>query len=195
MRTLTTLILLGALVGAAGCKKHEEDVKKRDAVNRKITEEDQRMSGATDQATEDRRMAERAIEDHEEAEIKAGEAQRKATAERDAEQRKRADAEVQENLAQERAAGQDMLKKNLDAIDRKAEDLTGRIDATKGKTRKNAEAAAAEVQSRKATVEADLNSLQSLSGDEWMQKKTEVEQDLAGLSAAVDNLERTLGKK
>jgi uncharacterized protein YdaU (DUF1376 family) len=88
-----------------------------------------------------------------------------------------------------------MLKKNLDAIDRKAEDLTGRIDATKGKTRKNAEAAAAEVQSRKATVEADLNSLQSLSGDEWMQKKTEVEQDLAGLSAAVDNLERTLGKK
>jgi hypothetical protein len=72
MRTLTTLILLGALVGAAGCKKHEEDVKKRDAVNRKITEEDQRMSGATDQATEDRRMAERAIEDHEEAEIKAG---------------------------------------------------------------------------------------------------------------------------
>jgi len=190
MRTLTTLILLGALVGAAGCKRHEEDVKKRDAVNRKITEEDQRMSGKDETAEIDAEHAVTAELD-EEARREKAETQRKdSTADRRA-----SDAKVQDNLAQERAQGEDMLKKNLDAIDQKAAALTGRVADTKGKTRKNAEAAAAEVESRKATAEANLNSLSSLSGEEWTQKKAEVEQDLAGLTTAVDNLERTLGKK
>jgi hypothetical protein len=171
MRTLKTLLLLGALVAVPSCKK--DDAKKaREAASQKVTE-----------ASE----AERA------AELRAREADRKAAAARDADRKAGEAARAAETaLLKQHGETRDQLQGSLDAITRKSDDLRDRIAGTKGAARKNAEAAATEVQTRTATVEAGLQRLSTASGEAWTRAKTEVEADLAGLSKAVDNLERTL---
>jgi hypothetical protein len=108
----------------------------------------------------------------------------KADAEKAAAKASTARAEVKASLQQE-----------LTAVDRKITSLKERGAATKGAAQKNYEAAYAEVQTRRSTVEADLRKLESETGSGFDAARTSAETDIAALKASVDTLENTTTAK
>jgi len=70
--------------------------------------------------------------------------------------------------------------------------LKEKVAKATGTKRKNADAAAAEVDTRVATVKTDLANLTSAAGTAWDTTKTQVEADQAALNKATDNLETTV---
>lgn len=86
----------------------------------------------------------------------------------------------------------DKLQKVYDDSDRKVAALREKVSRATGTRRKNADAAAAEVATRQATVKADLSNLTGATGTAWDTTKTQVEADQAALDKATDNLETAL---
>lgn len=102
--------------------------------------------------------------------------------------------ETADAAAKDAAEARDKLQKSFDASDRKASALKEKLAKATGLTRKNATAAAAEVDRRRAAVTASFASLSSATGTAWATAKTQVEADTAALDKAIDALETTLKK-
>lgn len=86
------------------------------------------------------------------------------------------------------------LQKDVDAANRKITYLKEKVAKATGAMKKNADAAATEVDTRTATVKADMAKLDGATGTAWDTAKTQVEADTAALNKAVDALEATLKK-
>jgi colicin import membrane protein len=141
-------------------------------------------SGACRNKNEDARKAQ---ETANKKAVEADEAQREAN-----EKKLAADREANDRLLKDRGEARDKLQKDVDAADRKLADLRHKLLDAKGDKRLNADAAANEVQQRKAKVDADMHRLSSVTGNAWDNAKLEAESDLAALNQAIDNFEKTL---
>jgi hypothetical protein len=119
--------------------------------------------------------------------IEANEAQREADAKAAAARR-----ELDDKLHKEHVDVHDKLRKDVEASDRKLEDLRRKLVDAKGEKRLNAEAAVNEVQVRHAKVDADMKRLSTADNNAWDSARLEAESDLAALNRAIDNFERTL---
>ncbi len=102
--------------------------------------------------------------------------------------------ETADAAAKDAADARDKLQKAIDASDRKASSLKEKLAKATGTVRKNADAAAAEVDKRRAAVNASLANLGSATGTAWATARTQVEADTAALDKSIDALETTLKK-
>jgi hypothetical protein len=99
------------------------------------------------------------------------------------------------DAAQARNDARTSLQKDVDAVDRKISYLKEHATEAKGAAKKNAEAAAAEAEKRRATLRQDFNKLGTETGAAWDSAKAEVERDITALKAAVDSWESTITGK
>lgn len=104
-------------------------------------------------------------------------------------------AEAEKKAAEANAEVVKNLQKDVDAADRKITDLKEREAKATGATKKNAEAAAAEVDKRREAVKTSLTALQNATGAAWAGARTQAESDLAALNKAIDNFDDTLKAK
>jgi hypothetical protein len=125
------------------------------------------------------------------AEAKVAEADREANEKKAQAEKDVAEAKAKAEKAREEARSS--FKKDIDAADRKAADLKTRLVKAKGKVKLNAEAAAAELDKRRAVVERDMQGLTSASGDAWDTLKAQTEKDIDAVEEAVSSLDKTLG--
>ncbi len=128
----------------------------------------------------------------------------KGEAERKAEEQKAQEATITaakveaEQAAKLRSAHADergKLQKELDAHDRKAAYLKEKAAKTVGATKKNAEAAIAELDARAAAARASMKTLGDDASPQWDASRKVAEDDIAAMGKAVNALERTLAKK
>ncbi len=119
--------------------------------------------------------------------VEANEAQREAD-----EKAARAAREENDRLLGEHRDAEDKLRKDIEAADRKIADLRRKLNDVKGDKRKNAEAAANEVELRHAKVDQNLQKLRGAAANAWDATKLELESDIAALNQAIDNFEDTL---
>lgn len=141
-------------------------------------------AGACKNKTEE---AQKAQETANKKTVEANEAQREAD-----EKAALAAREKQDKLLVDHRDAEDKIRKDLDASDRKIADLKRKqLDAT-GEKRKNADAAANEVELRHAKVDQNLAKLRGAAVNAWDATKLELEADLAALNEAIDNFEKTL---
>ena len=119
--------------------------------------------------------------------VEANEAQREAD-----EKAARAAREENDRLLGEHRDAEDRLRKDIEAADRKIADLRRKLNDVKGEKRKNAEAAANEVELRHAKVDQNLQKLRGAAANAWDATKLELESDIAALNQAIDNFEDTL---
>ncbi|MBA2543117.1 MAG: hypothetical protein H0V17_25980 [Deltaproteobacteria bacterium] len=141
-------------------------------------------AGACKSKTDDARAAQ---ESANKKAVEATEAQREAD-----EKAARAKREVDDRMVADHRDVEVKLRKDIDGFDRKMEDLRRKLADKKGDVRKNADAAANEVQLRHAKVDQNLTKLRTSAGNAWDATKLEVEADVAALKQAIDNLEDTL---
>lgn len=119
--------------------------------------------------------------------VEANEAQREAD-----EKAALAKRETEDKLLVEHRDAEDKLRKDLESSDRKLADLRRKLNDAKGDKRKNAEAAANEVELRRAKVDQNLGKLRGAAANAWDATKLELESDIAALNQAIDNFEDTL---
>lgn len=86
------------------------------------------------------------------------------------------------------------LQKDIDAADRKLTYLKEKAAKATGAMKKNADAAAAEVDKRREAVKTNMASLEAATGDAWTTAKGQVEADIAALNKSVETLETSLKK-
>lgn len=87
------------------------------------------------------------------------------------------------------------LQKDVDGVDRKLASLKERAAKVTGNTKKNSDAAVAEVEKRRATVQADLRKLETESGAAWDGLKTTADSDIASLKKSLDAFESAVTGK
>src|SRR3954469_4079145 len=92
-----------------------------------------------------------------------------------------------------RAEARATIQKSVSAGDRTAMDLKERLAKLKGKAKSNAEGASAEYDKRRTAAERDLEGLNQASGAAWDTLKTQTNQDVEALKAALDAFEKALG--
>jgi cytochrome P450 len=115
----------------------------------------------------------------------------KAQAEADAKAataQKEAEATAMKSITDAR----DGVQKDFDDLDRKAAALHEKVAKATGAKRKNADAAAAEVATRMTAAKASLAKFTGATAATLEAVKTEASSDVAALSKAVDNLEKTV---
>ncbi|HEY0249913.1 MAG TPA: hypothetical protein VGC41_00215 [Kofleriaceae bacterium] len=115
----------------------------------------------------------------------------KAQADADAKAAKAKDeaaAAAAKNIADARTS----IQKDFDDADRKATSLREKVAKATGAKKKNADAAAMEVDTRTATAKASLDKFNAATADTLEAVKTQASSDVAALSKAVDNLEKTV---
>ena len=141
-------------------------------------------AGACKNKTEE---AQKAQETANKKAVEASEAQRDAD-----EKAARAKTEANDKLLVDHRDAEDKIRKDLDSADRKVVDLRRKLTDAKGDKRKNAEAAANEVELRHAKVDQNLAKLRGAAANVWNAAKLELDADLAALNQAIDNFEKTL---
>jgi colicin import membrane protein len=142
-------------------------------------------AGACKNKTEEARKAQ---ETANKKAVEANEAQREAD-----EKAAVARRQAEDKLTTDHRDAEDKLRKDIDAADRKIADLRRKLNDAKGDKRKNAEAAANEVELRHAKVDQNLTKLHSATAaNVWDATKLELEADIAALNQAIDNFEDTL---
>ena len=102
--------------------------------------------------------------------------------------------EADDKAAKANAEIKAKLQKDLDAADRKAVYLKEKAAKITGATKKNADAAVTELDTRHAAAKASIAKLDTATGAAWETQKVAVESDIAALNKAVDSLETTLKK-
>lgn len=128
-----------------------------------------------------------------EAEQKAERAQLEAN-EKIAEAKREAER-VANEAARRRSDTRVELQKEIDAIDRKISYLRERSATAPAAAKKNADAARAEVESRRATLQTNFRKLETEAGAAWDSAKTDVEANISAVKAAVDNWESSASAK
>jgi hypothetical protein len=128
-----------------------------------------------------------------EAAEKAANAQREADEEKAKAAKELAEAERKASEARTEARAE--LQKDIAAIDRKAMSLKESAAKAAGKAKLNAAAATAEFDKRRAVVEADLQRLNTATGEAWQTTKAETEKHVESAKAALDSLDNTLAAK
>jgi colicin import membrane protein len=131
----------------------------------------------------------KAEEAKKEADQKAAEAAKEAD-DKAAAAKKEADDKAAKANAEIKAK----LQKDLDAAERKAVYLKEKAAKVTGATKKNADAAVTELDTRSAAAKASVAKLDTSTGAAWETQKVAVESDIAALNKAVDSLETTLKK-
>jgi hypothetical protein len=131
---------------------------------------------------EQRAAATRAHEAQLEANEKIGDARRAAEKSANEAARTRSDVTVS-------------FQKEVDVIDRKISQLKERAATATGAEKRNAAAAIAETDSRRSTLQADLQKLGTETGAGWDAAKGEVERSIKAVKAAVDSFETTVTEK
>lgn len=119
--------------------------------------------------------------------VEANEAQREAD-----EKAALASREKQDKLLVDHRDAEDKLRKGLESSDRKITDLRRKVTDATGEKRKNADAAANEVELRRQKVDQNLAKLRGAAAAAWDATKLELDADVAALDQAIDNLEKTL---
>jgi len=118
--------------------------------------------------------------------VEATEAQREAD-----EKAVKAKQDIESKLVADHRGAEDKLRKDLESSDRKLADLRRKLNDATGEKRKNADAAANEVELRHAKVDQNLKKLSTSTAAGWDATKLEIEADIAALNQAIDNLEDT----
>lgn len=148
------------------------------------------LSGVLAAAGACKNKAEDAQKAQETANKKAVEA---TEAQRDADEKAaRANREAADKLLADHRDVEDHVRKDIDSADRKIADLRRKLNDTKGEKRKNADAAANEVELRHAKVDQNLAKLRGTAANAWDAAKLELDADIAALNQAIDNFEKTL---
>jgi outer membrane lipopolysaccharide assembly protein LptE/RlpB len=141
-------------------------------------------AGACKNNTEDAREAQ---ETANKKAVEASEAQQEAN-----EKAARAKRDADDRILSDHRDAEDKLRKDIESSDRKVADLRRKLNDAKGDVRRNADAAANEVELRHAKVDQNLNKLRTSAGAAWDSVKLELEADIAALNQAIDNFEDTL---
>lgn len=141
-------------------------------------------AGACKNKTEE---AQKAQETANKKTVEANEAQREAD-----EKAAVAAREKQDKLVVDHRDAEDKLRKDLESSDRKIADLRRKLNDAKGDARKNADAAANEVELRHQKVDQNLTKLRGAAANAWDATKLELEADIAALNEAIENFEKTL---
>ncbi|AKU96077.1 TPR repeat-containing protein [Labilithrix luteola] len=125
---------------------------------------------------------------------KAAEAQAQAAkeAEQKATDAKKAEEEA---LNAKHAAEQKKLQSQFDANDRKSTYLKEKAGKATGNAKKNADAAVAELDKRRATASESIKNVQSATGAAWDTAKAKADEDVAAYGKAVESLEQTIATK
>lgn len=139
-------------------------------------------------------LAMTACKGKEEAERKAAEADRQAQEATLTAAKMRAEADEAAKMRAAHAEARTRLQKDLDAVDRKATYLREKAAKAVGVTKKNADAAIAEVEARRTAAKAAMNRLVDDASPAWEATKKTAEDEIASVGKAVDSLERTLTK-
>jgi hypothetical protein len=90
------------------------------------------------------------------------------------------------------ADARDKGHKNFDAADRKLASFKDKIATAMGTQRKNAEAAAAEANTREVAAKTSLAKLDGAAPTDLIAAKTQADADIAALDASIDAVESTL---
>ncbi len=140
-------------------------------------------AGACKNKTEE---AQKAQETANKKAVEANEAQRDAD-----EKAAKAKRDVDDKLVVDHREVEDKLRKDIDGADRKIADLRRKLNDAKGDKRKNAEAAANEVELRHSKVDQNLAKLRGSAANAWDATKLELDADIAALKQAIDNFDDT----
>ncbi len=89
-------------------------------------------------------------------------------------------------------ASRDKLQQSFDASDRKLTALKEKAAKLTGTTKRDADAALADISAHGGTVMSGIASLRDATGAAWDTAKTQTEADLVVLDSKIDALERTL---
>jgi uncharacterized protein YPO0396 len=124
----------------------------------------------------------------------AAQANTAAAAAREAEQKAAAEKQRAEGEAAKVARIQALgnLQKQIDAADRKIEYLKDKVNKAKGATKKNADAAVAELDKRRAAVVESMKKLEDDQLPTWDAVYAEAAPEAAALDQSVNSLEQTL---
>lgn len=143
----------------------------------KKNEDKAQAEGTTARKEVDEKAAE-AVKAAKEAEDRAAAAQ------------KEADDKAMKASAEARATYQ----KGIDDAERKITYLKEKAGKAKGAMKKNADAAATEVDKRHEMAKASVSKLETATGAAWATAKTQVETDIEALNKSIDGFEATLKK-
>lgn len=130
-----------------------------------------------------------------EAERKAAEAEKQAQEATLTAAKVQAEAEATTRMKAAHADARAKLQKEFDALDRKATYLKSKATKTAGTTRRNADAAIAELESRRMAAKASLTRLANDADSAWDATKRTAEDDIAAVGKSVESLDHTLMKK
>ena len=103
-----------------------------------------------------------------------------------------AQKEVSDQAMKASAEARALYQKGIDDAERKLTYLKNKAAKAKGTMKKNAEAAAAEVDKRHQAAKASLAKLETATGTAWDTAKSQAETDIAALNKSVDVFEATL---
>jgi hypothetical protein len=128
---------------------------------------------------------------------KAADAQKEADAEAAAKAAKEADdqASAARKAARSNAETKKKLQKEIDAGDRRAVYLKEKAAKASGVTKKSADAAIADIDTREATAKVDMAKLDPDDATSWDTQRSAVEADIAAVKKAVDSLETIVEAK
>jgi hypothetical protein len=130
-----------------------------------------------------------------EADKRAAEAEKKAQEATLTAGKMKADAEETAKLKAAHADTRSKLHKDLEAHERKATYLKEKAAKTTGVTKKNADAAIAELKTRETAAKTSLDKLGDDAAPAWDDMEKKAEGDVAAVGKSVDALEHTLMKK
>ena len=122
----------------------------------------------------------------------------KAAADKAAEDKAAADKaakDAEEKAIAQRTEARTKLQKDLEAAERKATHFKEKAAKATGAMKKNAAAAAAELDKRWEAAKASLAALDPNKGDDWDASAARVEADTIKVNEAIDALETSLKKK
>jgi hypothetical protein len=131
----------------------------------------------------------------EEAERKAAEGEKQSQEATLTAAKMRAEADETAKLKAARSDARMKLQKDFDAMERKSTHLREKAAKSVGTTKKNADAAIAELDTRRTAAKASLNRLADDASPAWDATKKTAEDDIAAVGRAVDALEVTIIKK
>jgi hypothetical protein len=90
------------------------------------------------------------------------------------------------------ADARDRVHKDFDAADRKLASFKEKVVKATGTQRKNADAAAAEADTREAAARTSLAKLDAVAATDLTAAKTQADADIAALDKSIDSVESTL---